>query len=609
MKINSFKKAVFGILLAFFMIATITPVTAYAENENIDKVDFVLSGYGYGKSIAGISVTTTQDFGDDLTIFVTRVYETKELLVPTETEFELNKTYYIRIGISSSKFVSNFDGSCTTLTCNGISGKKVNEYSNSYTGGKDWYFTYELPKLTEAEIPFTKVVRQTGDITPGTQDFELKVETLPQSELNISDFTISSTVTTNGTGEFPGKISITSSDPEKVKNLLREGIIVKEKAGSSDDWDYDETVWLVVEKNNIKAAASPKLNYFKGRITNGEFVSDTTQGEEEFTFTNTYKKVKVVDKVDFVMSGYGYGQEIKGINSHVSVIQDYSGYATFNNLGTAGIYTAYTETGVGTPPTETRFNANKKYYAKLEICSNKLKSGFDADDVTLTCNGISCESKFFYKSNVCSLEIVEIIFELPELSSTAIQIPFTKEVEQKGNMTPENKTFELEISTLPQSNFNISGFDIGGLTIITEGAGAFEGKISIDYDDYMKLLSLLDEGILIKEKKDDSLYWEYDETVWLVKTNGGDELKLNYFKGKIVDGEFVTDNKEGEEGIVFTNSYTRNRNIPTITPEEPEKPGTSEINPSTGAPIAEICSAVLILSVSGAAIYLSTKKH
>lgn len=241
--------------------------------------------------------------------------------------------------------------------------------------------------------------------------------------------------------------------------------------------------------------------------------------------------------------------------------------------------------------------------------SHKLKSDFDADDVTLTSNGISCEAKYFKKENRSGAAAIYIIFELPELSSTAIQIPFTKEVTQKGTMTPENKTFELEIETLPQSNFNISAFDIGGLTIITEGAGKYENKISINNDDYIKLLSLLDEGILIKEKQENSSYWEYDETVWLVRTNGGVELKLNYFKGKIVDGEFVTDNKEGETEIVFVNSFTRNKNIPTITPEDSEKPGTSEINPSTGAPIAEICSAVLILSVSGAAIYLSTKKH
>lgn len=281
----------------------------------------------------------------------------------------------------------------------------------------------------------------------------------------------------------------------------------------------------------------------------------------------------------------------------------------FNDLGTAGIYTGYTESGVGIPPAETSFNANKKYYAKLEMYSHKLKSDFDADDVTLTSNGISCEAKYFKKENRSGAAAIYIIFELPELSSTAIQIPFTKEVTQKGTMTPENKTFELEIETLPQSNFNISAFDIGGLTIITEGAGKYENKISINNDDYIKLLSLLDEGILIKEKQENSSYWEYDETVWLVRTNGGVELKLNYFKGKIVDGEFVTDNKEGETEIVFVNSFTRNKNIPTITPEDSEKPGTSEINPSTGAPIAEICSAVLILSVSGAAIYLSTKKH
>lgn len=68
MKINSFKKAIFGILLAFFMIATITPVTAYAENENIDKIDFVLSGYGYGQEIKGIDshVSVTEDFGRDV---------------------------------------------------------------------------------------------------------------------------------------------------------------------------------------------------------------------------------------------------------------------------------------------------------------------------------------------------------------------------------------------------------------------------------------------------------------------------------------------------------------------------------------------------------------
>ena len=104
-------------------------------------------------------------------------------------------------------------------------------FTNTYTG-----MTYE--------IPFTKTVKLGGNTSPGQETFQLEIFDPGNSNLEDYDDLYTAAVTTNGSGNFEGKLVI-SGPAEKVDALISEGFYVREKEGSAENWTYSDAVWYV----------------------------------------------------------------------------------------------------------------------------------------------------------------------------------------------------------------------------------------------------------------------------------------------------------------------------------------------------------------------------
>ena len=104
-------------------------------------------------------------------------------------------------------------------------------FTNTYTG-----MTYE--------IPFTKTVKLGGNTSPGQETFQLEIFDPGNSNLEDYDDLYTAAVTTNGSGDFEGKLVI-SGPAEKVDALISEGFYVREKEGSAENWTYSNAVWYV----------------------------------------------------------------------------------------------------------------------------------------------------------------------------------------------------------------------------------------------------------------------------------------------------------------------------------------------------------------------------
>ena len=150
---------------------------------------------------------------------------------------------------------------------------KGNKYVNS---SKDNELTFE--------IPFSVVVKKTGDLDPAKETFTFKMFDLGYAD---TIYTVDGlTVETNGVNTYTGKLVI------KVKESqfgnLSEGFKFAQVKGTSDGWTYDETVYYL----------APQV-FETGVISFIIFPGEDAWGEttlEKVEFTNSYNKAKEPDQ-------------------------------------------------------------------------------------------------------------------------------------------------------------------------------------------------------------------------------------------------------------------------------------------------------------------------
>ena len=128
------------------------------------------------------------------------------------------------------------------------------------------------------EIPFSVVVKKTGDLDPAKETFTFKMFDLGYAD---TIFTVEGlTVETNGVNTYTGKLVI------KVKESqfgnLSEGFKFAQVKGSADGWTYDETVYYIAPQ--ISDNGDTSFVIFPGDDGWG----DTTL--EKVEFTNSYNK-------------------------------------------------------------------------------------------------------------------------------------------------------------------------------------------------------------------------------------------------------------------------------------------------------------------------------
>lgn len=100
-------------------------------------------------------------------------------------------------------------------------------------------------KSATYSFPFTKVVKKGGDIAPGTQEFELEIFNVGVGQIeDYTDVTVTATVTTNGTSEYEGFLTI-QGPKSQIRNITCEGFYVREKNTGVANWTYSDAVYQI----------------------------------------------------------------------------------------------------------------------------------------------------------------------------------------------------------------------------------------------------------------------------------------------------------------------------------------------------------------------------
>lgn len=163
---------------------------------------------------------------------------------------------------------------------------------------------------TRYEFPFTKTVKLGGSAAPGQENFELEIFNVGNGSLTNYDNLYTAAVTTNGAGDYDGKLVI-SGPADQVHELVCEGFYVREKNAGTANWTYDDAVWHIRPErgyivdvdvpivNNQPADTQPETDANEYRLAiyatkrmesdNGDYV-DSEPPAEKMTFSNTYTR-------------------------------------------------------------------------------------------------------------------------------------------------------------------------------------------------------------------------------------------------------------------------------------------------------------------------------
>lgn len=178
------------------------------------------------------------------------------------------------------------------------------EFTNTYNG-------------TRYELPFTKTVKQGGSAAPGQENFELEIFNVGNSNLTNYGNLYTAAVTTNGAGDYDGKLVI-SGPADSVEALVCEGFYVREKNAGAANWTYDDAVWHILPErpyvegggdivdaplvNNLPADTQPETDaneysfviHATTRMESDNGVDydyvDSEVSTNKMTFTNTYTR-------------------------------------------------------------------------------------------------------------------------------------------------------------------------------------------------------------------------------------------------------------------------------------------------------------------------------
>ena len=130
------------------------------------------------------------------------------------------------------------------------------------------------------EIPFVKVVEQTGSRAPGQKTFTFEVYNYGNEQAEGNVDVIANTVATNGAGTFNGMIQLKLSEEEMYQlDYLGEGFYVREVVETAEGWTYSDTVWSVMPNYTSEGWTFCKVI---------EGVPDVNAPAEAMTFTNSY---------------------------------------------------------------------------------------------------------------------------------------------------------------------------------------------------------------------------------------------------------------------------------------------------------------------------------
>ncbi|MBU5628157.1 S-layer homology domain-containing protein [Oscillibacter sp. MSJ-2] len=153
---------------------------------------------------------------------------------------------------------------------------------------------------TSYKLPFTKTVKLGGNTAPGRETFELEIFNVGNSNLTNYGNLYTADVTTNGVGDYDGKLVI-SGPADQVRELVCEGFYVREKNAGTANWSYSDEVWFVSREQVPSVPGDGTVilpGGFPGNIT-------PTDPEREYTFKFYPATAEVSDNGIF----YDYNRE------------------------------------------------------------------------------------------------------------------------------------------------------------------------------------------------------------------------------------------------------------------------------------------------------------
>ena len=144
-------------------------------------------------------------------------------------------------------------------------------------------------------VPFTTTVKQGGNVAPGETTFDLAIVGSNAGDADISDVTVSGSVTTNGAGDYDGTLTFTGTE-RSLWRMLSEGAFVQQVNDRKANWTYDDTVWGVLwwggaAYSNTDSVESTVIVVSTSIDGQGNYYIDWDNlQKEDMTFTNTYTK-------------------------------------------------------------------------------------------------------------------------------------------------------------------------------------------------------------------------------------------------------------------------------------------------------------------------------
>ena len=230
-----------------------------------------------------------------------------EALVPTEEgayyisplrdneAFKADMCYRLRLDLDNKGLEE-----APTVTVNGKTPeicyiKTSNGQPILITIGCDFGTPPEPEPVITLTVPFTTTVKQGGNVAPGETTFDLAIVGSNAGDENISDVTVSGSVTTNGAGDYDGTLTFTGTE-RSLWLMLSEGAFVQQVNDRKANWTYDDTVWGVLwwggaAYSNTDSVESTVIVVSTSIDGQGNYYIDWENlQKEDMTFTNTYTK-------------------------------------------------------------------------------------------------------------------------------------------------------------------------------------------------------------------------------------------------------------------------------------------------------------------------------
>ena len=147
----------------------------------------------------------------------------------------------------------------------------------------DYCDVCEQVEYVIVEIPFIKLVEQTGEKLPGNKTFKFHIFDFGHSEAADHVEIVANTITTSGKGNFEGVLKLRLTKKAYLnENYFDEGFYVKEVLETAEGWTYSTAVWYVVPNFN-------GVGWIFYVVEDGNVNPDE---KDEMIFTNSYKANK-----------------------------------------------------------------------------------------------------------------------------------------------------------------------------------------------------------------------------------------------------------------------------------------------------------------------------